>query len=69
MLRIVTKFHILLSQVICSLIVNRVYEDFLEKWHCYLNRTSSRRGTGGNKLRTYGQMKNDFHVEPYCLKT
>ena len=32
-----------------------------------LNRTSSRRGTGGNKLRTYRQMKRDFYVEPYCL--
>ena len=55
------------SSSICSLIVNRVYENFVEKWHGDLNRTSSRRGTGGNKLRTYRQMKSDFHVESYCL--
>ena len=34
------------SSSICSLIVNRVYENFVEKWHGDLNRTSSRRGTG-----------------------
>ena len=34
-----------------------MYEDFVEKSHCDLNRTSSRRGTGGNKLRTYRQIK------------
>ena len=55
------------SSSICSLIVNRVYENFVEKWHGDLNQTSSRRGTGGNKLRTYRQMKSDFHVESYCL--
>ena len=44
-----------------------MYENFVEKWYGDLNRTSSRRGTGGNKLRTYRQMKSDFHVESYCL--
>ena len=31
-------------------------------------RNIARRGTGGNKLRTYRQMKSDFQVEPYCLE-
>lgn len=53
---------------ICSLIVDKVYGDFVQKWHTDLNRTSARRGTGGNKLRTYRQMKRDFQVEPYCLE-
>ena len=37
------------SSSTCSLIVNRVYEGFVEKWHGDLNRASSRRGSSGNK--------------------
>ena len=55
-------------RLVCSLIVEKVYDDFVQKWHTDLNRTSARRGTGGNKLRTYRQMKKDFQVEPYCLE-
>ena len=53
---------------ICSSIVCKVYDDFIQTWHTDLNRTSARRGTDGNKLRTYRQMKRDFQVEPYCLE-
>ena len=56
------------SSFICSLIVDKIYDDYVQKWHSDLNRTSARRGSGGNKLRTYKQMKNEFHVEPYCLE-
>ena len=41
--------YLVKSSAICSLIVNRVYEDFVEKWHGDLNRASSRRCSGGNK--------------------
>ena len=56
------------SSFICSLIVDKIYDDYVQKWHSDLNRTSARRGSGGNKLRTYKQMKNEFDVEPYCLE-
>ena len=55
-------------RLICSLIVEKVYDDFVQKWHTDLNRTSARRGIGGTKLRTYRQMKTDFQVEPYCFQ-
>ena len=48
--------------------MEKEYDDFVQKWHTDLNRTSARRGTGENKLRTYRQMKRDFQVEPYCLE-
>ena len=54
--------------LICSSIVGKVYDEFVQKWHTDLNRTSARRGIGGNKLRTYRQMKSDFQVEPYWLE-
>ena len=59
--------HYIEPNYICSLIVDKVFEDFVQKWHSDLNRNSARSGTGGNKLRTYRLMKNDFHAEPYCF--
>ena len=60
--------YLINSSFICSLIVDKKYDDYVQKWHSDLNETSARRGADGNKLRTYKQMKNNFHVKPYCLE-
>ena len=60
--------HYIEPNYICSLIEDKVFEDFVQKWHSDLNRNSARSCTGGNKLRTYRLMKNDFHAEPYCFE-
>ena len=52
--------HYIEPNSICSFIVDKVFEDFVQKWHSDLNKNSARSGTGGNKLPTYRQMKNDF---------
>ena len=39
---------------------------FTEDWSSTLNTDTSRRGNGGNKLRTYELFKSEFKVEDYC---
>ena len=47
-------------------ISDKMMEKFEADWSIMLNTDSSRRGNGGNKLRTYKLFKTEFKVEEYC---
>ena len=45
---------------------DKMMHKFTEEWSSTLNTDTSRRGNGGNKLRTYKLFKSEFKVEDYC---
>ena len=45
---------------------DKMMHKFTEDWSSTLNTETSRRGNGGNKLRTYKLFKSEFKVEVYC---
>ena len=40
-------------------------DQYIQSWYQKLRRTTSTRGNGGNKLRTYQLLKSQFEQEPY----
>jgi len=57
-------FHV---QHITSEVCERVFNDFKEEWTAGINRVDSKRGNGGNKLRTYRTFKTTIAPENYVL--
>lgn len=55
-----------ISKSFSNSISNKMMEKFEVDWSNMLNTDSSRRGNGGNKLRTYKLFKTEFKVEEYC---
>ena len=45
---------------------DKMMHKFTEDWSSTLNTDTSRRGNGGNKLRTNKLFKSEFKVEDYC---
>ena len=45
---------------------DKMMHKFTEDWSSTLNTDTSRRGNGGNKLRTYKLFKSEFKVEDNC---
>lgn len=45
---------------------DKMMDKFRTDWSSTLNNDTSRRGKGGNKLRTYRLFKSEFKVEDYC---
>jgi hypothetical protein len=43
------------------------FNDFLDQWNRALDCDRSLSGKGGNKLRTYRRLKQEFYTEPYVL--
>lgn len=50
---------------IANFIMLRYRDQTIQAWHQDLTRENSRRGCGGNKLRTYKLFKSKFEQEPY----
>ena len=48
-----------------ELIMLRYRDQYIQPWYQKLHRTTSARGNGGNKLRTYQLLKSKFEKEPY----
>ena len=48
-----------------NLIMLRYRDQYIQSWYQKLHRTTSTRGCGGNKLRTYQLFKSKFEQEPY----
>ena len=48
-----------------NIVMSRYRDQFVQQWMEQLNCTSSKRGTAGNKLRTYRLFKYVFGLEPY----
>ena len=48
-----------------NLIMLRYRDQYIQSWYQKLHRTTSRRGSGGNMLRTYQLLKSKFEQEPY----
>ena len=51
-----------------SLVRNNCICKCVSDWHSTINRETGRRGVGGNKLRTYKQLKDEYGVEQYVIK-
>ena len=47
----------------------RFRDQYIQNWNSQLSRTSSRKGSAGNKLRTYRLFKTKFELEPYLYLT
>ena len=52
-----------------NLLMTRFRDQYIQKWNSQLSRTSSRKGSAGNKLRTYRLFKTTFELEPYLYLT
>ena len=48
-----------------NLIMLRYRDQYIQSWYQKLHTTTSTRGSGGNKLRTYQLLKSKFEQEPY----
>ena len=53
------------EQIEINIVMSRYRDQFVQQWMKQLNYTSSKRGTAGNKLRTYRLFKYVFGLEPY----
>ena len=49
--------------------MTRFRDQYIQNWNSQLSRTSSRKGSAGNKLRTYRLFKTTFELEPYLYLT
>ncbi len=47
-------------------IVENMLNEYKLEWRGLINRDSSNRNVGGNKLRTYCTFKSTFGLETYC---
>ena len=56
------------KQEMISLVRNNCICKCVSDWHSTINRETGRRGVGGNKLRTYRQLKDEYGVEQYVIK-
>ena len=48
------------------LLSQRMFGEYIDKWHMQINNNNGWTGSGGNKLRTYKLFKQSFHTEQYC---
>ena len=51
-----------------SLVRKNIICKCVSDWHSTINRETGRRGVGGDKLRTYRQLKDEYGVEQYVIK-
>ena len=51
-----------------SLVWNNCLCKCVSDWHGTIKRDTGRRGVGGNKLRTYRRLKDEYGVEQYVIK-
>ena len=54
------------SQYIFQMVSDKMVRKYIDDWHSLINRSNSRAGTGGNKLRTYKLFKQCFQAKNYC---
>lgn len=54
------------SKSFCEKVVQKCMSLYKDEWIAKLNRNVSLNGNGGNKLRTYKLLKNDYKTENYC---
>ena len=52
------------EQIETNTVMSRYRDQFVQQWMELLNCTSSKRGTAGDKLRTYRLFKDVFGLEP-----
>ena len=52
-----------------NLSMTRFRDQYIQNWNNQLTRISSRKGSAGNKLRTYRLFKTTFELEPYLYLT
>ena len=52
-----------------NLLMTRFRDQYIQNWNSQLSRTSSRKGSAGNKLRPYRLFKTTFELEPYLYLT
>ena len=52
-----------------NLLMTRFRDQYIQNWNSQQSRTSSRKGSAGNKLRAYRLFKTTFELEPYLYLT
>ena len=64
---LIMKDGVLNPKVSVQMVEKRVMENYKKQWLQDIKSEKSRHGKGGNKLRTYKELKNVYAPEPYAL--